>query len=128
MSLETPFPEPNSAASLFSKFIRKRTEMERARRAEALKKQGIVASLDQVLEKYKIRKAFLFGSVLRGSTHLSSDIDLYVEEVSAGDYWTLWRELEEAAQLSIDLYCQLDDPVFVKKIKKRGRLIYESGH
>lgn len=128
MSLEKPFVEPNSAAGLFSKFIRKRAEIESARRSSAQKKQEIVAGLGQVFEKYKIRKAFLFGSVLRGSTHSSSDIDLYVEEVSAGDYWTLWRELEEAAQHSIDLYCQLDDPAFVKKIKNRGRLIYESGH
>jgi predicted nucleotidyltransferase len=54
-----------------------------------------------------------------------SDIDIYVEDLEAKRYWDLWRELEELANQPVDLYCQLDDPVFVEKIKKRGELIYE---
>lgn len=128
VSLEMPVPEAKNTVSSFSKFVRKKAEIERARRAKAKKKQGIVAGLGPVFEKYKIGRAFLFGSVLRGSSHGTSDIDLYVEEVSAEDYWALWRSLEEAAQHPIDLYCQLDDPVFVDKVRKRGKVIYESGH
>ena len=125
--MEMSITEAN-AVTPFSKFIRKKAEMERARRAEARKKERIVASLSQVFEKYNVRKALLFGSVSRGSSCASSDIDLYVEDVSAEVYWALWHDLEEGAKHSIDLYCQLDDPVFVQKIKKRGKLIYESGH
>ena len=126
--MEMPITEANNAVSPFSEFVRKRAKMEQIRWSEARRKQVIVAGLGPIFEKYKIRKAFLFGSVSRGSSHFSSDIDVYVEPVTGEDYWALWRDLEEASNHSIDLYCQLDDPVFVKKIKKRGNLIYESGH
>jgi len=126
--LETYVPESHSTYSPFAGFVRKRRQLLQSRRAEAKKKERIVAGLSALFEKYKIRKAFLFGSVLRGSSCVSSDIDLYVEEVTGKDYWALWRDLEETANQPIDLYCQLDDPVFVRKIKQRGKLIYESGY
>lgn len=87
-----------------------------------------VEALWPLFDKYQLSRVFVFGSVSRGLSGVSSDIDLYVEEVSGEDYWKLRHELEEEAGHSIDLYCQLDDPVFVQKIKERGKLVYESGH
>lgn len=112
----------------FSGFIRKREKLAELRRAEAEKRKAKVEAFRPVFGRYDIKRAFMFGSVLRGNSTISSDIDLYVEDVSAKDYWKLWRELEETAGRPVDLYCQLDDPVFVQKIRERGKLVYESGH
>lgn len=79
-----------------------------------------------VFEKYEIRKAFLFGSIQRNSCLPDADIDIYVEELKNEKYWEMLHDLEELANQPIDLYCQLDDPVFIAKVKNRGELVYES--
>lgn len=88
-------------------------------------RREIVDKLKRVFEKYGIKRAFLFGSVLDQLCMPHSDIDIYVEDIEGKKYWDLWRDLEELANQPVDLYCQLDDPVFVEKIKNRGELIYE---
>lgn len=60
-----------------------------------------------------------------GSVHLDLIIDVYVEEVSGEQFWSLRRDLEEVSGFSVDLHDQSDDPDFVSKIKKRGEIFYE---
>jgi predicted nucleotidyltransferase len=111
----------------FSKLIQKRKAIIKAGQLESDKKKKAIMDLREIFEKYRLNQVFLFGSVLNGKCYSGSDIDLYVEEVSGEIYWALKRELEKKANQPIDLYCQLDDRVFISKIKKRGELIYESG-
>lgn len=71
-------------------------------------------------------RAYLFGSVTQGLCHGESDIDIYTEGVEPERYWDLWRELEAYTGERVDLYCDRDDPIFIQKVKERGRLLYEA--
>ena len=118
--------DQRSVLSSFSGIIEAKKKFLESRRKEVERKRKSVDTFKTVFERYNINRAFLFGSVLGASCSPESDIDIYVENVSGEDYWALWRDLEETANQSVDLYCQLDDPVFVARIKERGELIYES--
>lgn len=122
--MRTNANKSDKEADFFAGFIRKRRERVKSRIKEAKQRMAVVEALWPLFDKYHLSRVFVFGSVSRGSSGVSSDIDLYIEEVSGEDYWKLRHELEEAAGKLIDLYCQLDDPVFVKKVKERGKLVY----
>lgn len=110
----------------FSGFLQNRREQARRAAQEADRKREMLADLGSIFQKYGLSRVYAFGSVTREFCRTDSDIDLYVEFVDAEKYWELWRELEEYTQERIDLHCQRDDPVFVRKIKERGWLIYEA--
>jgi len=78
--------------------------------------------------KYRVKYAYLFGSVLRGKCKESSDIDLYVEKICDKDFWKFLRELKKISPYDIDIYTQSDDKNFIMKIKQRGIKIYEAQH
>ena len=75
-----------------------------------------------------VRRAYLFGSVLRPEVmHLTSDIDIAIEgRLSAEDYFALWRQLEdtligwpiELVELDRDLH-------FAARVRETGVLFYE---
>lgn len=79
----------------------------------------------ELFGRYGIEKVVLFGSIDKGRGDSESDIDLYVHPLSGKEYWQFRRELEEAIGVSLDLYTAGDDPVFIRKIIERGRVIYE---
>ncbi len=59
-----------------------------------------------VLKKYGVKKAGIFGSVVRGEATIDSDIDILVEierKISLLDFVGLKLELEEALQRKVDL-------------------------
>jgi predicted nucleotidyltransferase len=59
-----------------------------------------------VLKRYGIKKAGLFGSVVRQEADANSDIDLLIEpddKMSLFDFIRLKQELEEKLQRSVDL-------------------------
>ncbi len=78
-----------------------------------------------VFEKYGIRRAILFGSVAENRCCENSDIDIFVEPLSAEKFWTFRREFEEELDAPIDLYTDTDEGAFVKKIAERGVVVYE---
>lgn len=88
-------------------------------------RRAILKNFINIFKKYKINKAYIFGSMKNNFCLPDSDIDLFVEGLEKDDYWKIWHDLEEAVNYPVDLYCQFDDPVFIKKIKERGELIYE---
>ena len=94
MTVKMYATDSHHKACSFSGFIRKREKLAELRRAEAGKRKAKVEDFRPIFVRYGIKRAFLFGSVLRESSNLLSDIDLYVEDASAKDYWKLWRELE----------------------------------
>ena len=66
-----------------------------------------------VLKKYEIKKAGVFGSVIRGETREDSDIDILVElgkdDMSLLDFVGIKLELKEALGRKVDLveYCTI---------------------
>ena len=59
-----------------------------------------------ILKKYGVRRASIFGSVVRGETRESSDIDILVEiekDISLLDFVALKLELEETLGRRVDL-------------------------
>jgi len=73
----------------------------------------------QILKKYGIAKAGLFGSVARNEANANSDIDILIEPVagmSLFDFIRLKNELEESLHAQVDL-------VDYSMIKKRLRTL-----
>lgn len=112
----------------FFLLIRRKKDLARRAASEAKLKEEKLQGLSSVFRKHGVSCAYVFGSVHTGSCRRDSDIDLYVEAVTPDDFWKLWRNLETRTGENIDLYCDRDDPVFTRKIKQRGKLIYESGN
>jgi predicted nucleotidyltransferase len=112
----------------FSGFLRRKKERIRQAKEEANRKKKILQDLFPIFFKYGVLRAYIFGSVNAGACRKDSDIDLYVEGVEPSAFWNLWKDLENQSNENIDLVCDRDDPVFVQKIKKRGKLIYEAKH
>jgi len=59
-----------------------------------------------ILKKYGVKKASLFGSVVRGDIHKNSDIDILVEitkEKSLFEVMDIQFELEKALGKKVDL-------------------------
>jgi predicted nucleotidyltransferase len=102
---------------------------ERRRTHEACARSMKSALLEKgppVFQKFGIRKVVLFGSVQRGRSTPSSDIDILVMPLNGERYWDFKHEIEEALDLPVDVHTPSDDPVFVEKLMQRGETIYES--
>ena len=103
--------------------LRTRQEQEyrvrETRRQAAL--QSVCVAARSVLPRFpRVRRAYLFGSVLRpGSMRSTSDVDVAIEGgLTAEEYFALWRELESAATGWLidlvafylhNLYCAFED-------------------
>lgn len=90
---------------------------------------AVIPQLQTVARRHgrQISRLFLFGSLVRPGHFMSaSDIDVAVEWREKGDYFALWRELEEAVGREIDLR-ELGDDLFSQRVRESGMLIYESG-
>jgi len=103
----------------------KRQKRDRKTRSEIIRRRIDEKGRD-LFVRYGIEKVILFGSIEKDEGDATSDIDLYVEPLPPDRYWQFRRELEEAIEFPLDLYTAGDDPVFIRKILERGRVIYES--
>ncbi len=59
-----------------------------------------------VLRRHGIKKAGLFGSLVRGETHKGSDVDILVEidtDISLLDFVGIKQELEKVLKRKVDL-------------------------
>jgi len=122
-------------------YLRARQEREhqaREQRRQAAR-EALRTAARSVLPRFPdVRRAFLFGSVLRpGGLRSTSDVDVAIEgKLEAQEYFALWRELERAAPgWLIDLVELERDLRFAALVRERGELIYghpdsnaESGH
>ncbi len=107
--------------------LEKRRAVERERRkirSERVKSLLLELGI-AVFKKFAIRKVIVFGSVADGICGDRSDLDILVMPLKNSQYWDFRYELEEAVGLPIDLYTDLDDPIFVEKITSRGETLYE---
>jgi len=112
-------------AGMFEKWLIRIEKEKKKRHLEAQYRKDMLPAFYEVLARYGVRRAYIFGSVVHGMCSPGSDIDLYVEEVPGEQFWSLRRDLEEVSGFSVDLHNQSDDANFVSKIKKRGEIFYE---
>lgn len=78
-------------------------------------------------EKYKVKRVFLIGSVVRGYIHERSDIDLVVEGLAPEVYITALTEAYDILPPGVDLnLIPFEDafPSLQEKTLKKGELIY----
>ncbi len=69
-------------------------------------KQTIIKISKPILKKHRIKKAALFGSIVRGKTRMDSDIDMLVEtpdNFGLFDMAGLKVDLEDALKREVDL-------------------------
>ncbi len=87
----------------------------------------------ELLEKHKVKSAFMFGSVLSEKFNEESDVDFLVnlqEGLDAGDagghLWDLYYGLKDLLQREIDLLTErsLKNPYFINEINQTKFPIY----
>ncbi len=88
------------------------------------------AAISRAAPGFAVRRMYLFGSVLTpGPFRDDSDIDIGVEgELSADDFFGLWRTIEEDAPAwEVDLV-ELDRARvhFADRVRLQGELVYEA--
>jgi predicted nucleotidyltransferase len=111
---------------IFEKFINRRAVERQKRKNRSERIKSLVLERGRtVFKKYGICKVVVFGSVANGVYGEKSDIDILVMPLKNSQFWDFRFELEEAVDLPIDLYTDLDDPIFVEKIISRGETIYD---
>jgi predicted nucleotidyltransferase len=97
------------------------------KRRERALKAAVKAITTTVSDYPEVRRVFLFGSVLRaGGFRPDSDVDIAVEGANASDYFSLWRDLEEAMPgWTVDLRDFVPGSHFASRVQARGYLVYE---
>ena len=105
---------------------------ERARAKRELRRQAALKAatdaIDSIVAGYPaVRRAYLFGSVLRqGAFRPRSDIDIAVKGIDAAGFFALWRDLEEAIpDWAVDLRDLVPGSHFARRVQDGGRLIYD---
>ena len=77
--------------------------------------------------KYKVKRVFLIGSIVRGIIHEGSDIDLVVEGLSTDFYMKALTELWDLLPAGLDLNLIPFEDAFESlkdKAFKEGELVY----
>ena len=85
-----------------------------------------------ILDQYPVKRAALFGSVARGESTESSDVDILVEflpDTRGLEFFGLRLDLEDALARSVDLLTwnalAKAKPGFRQNVESEARMIYE---
>ncbi|MFA4999850.1 MAG: nucleotidyltransferase domain-containing protein [Patescibacteria group bacterium] len=87
--------------------------------------EAIIKKITPVLEKYKVKKASIFGSFARGEEKVGSDLDILVELGEIGGLLSmvaLKRELETASMKRVDLLTYRSIHPLLKKYVRRDEI------
>lgn len=93
-----------------------------------------LSAVSKVLKKYKVRRAYAFGSVVTSDFNKKSDIDLLItlqDKLEPGEYtdcfWGLYFELPEILGRPVDLVMSetVKNPFFKASLENSKELIYE---
>jgi len=106
---------------------RRQRELEQREAARKNALRAVRAAAPAIAAKFPaVTAAYLFGSIVRpGAFRPDSDIDIAIEGGSAEDYFTLWRELEEALpNWFIDLRDLPPNNRFTERVRNTGEKIY----
>lgn len=91
-------------------------------------------SVLEILKKYRVKRAYAFGSVVTDAFNVNSDIDLLItleENLEPGEYadcfWGLYFELPEILERPVDLVMSetFKNPYFQESLDHSKELIYE---
>jgi len=110
-----------------------RRKRQRDQERETLRQQimqAIRTAVPPVLAAFpQVRRAYVFGSMVRPEAILrdDSDIDVAIEgTLDAETYFALWREMERAIPGRIVEVVELgQDPPFAERVRRTGVMIYE---
>lgn len=112
----------------YRSYMRKRKERERrkVRRYREKVRKKLEKILESVTDKYQsIERVIVFGSFTRDHFDENSDLDLYMSDPSAEEFYEIKRKLEEGLDIEVDLYTGTDDKKFIKKVEERGEILFE---
>ncbi len=94
---------------------------------------ALMPQIKDLLQKHKIKNAFVFGSVLTEKFDANSDVDFLInlqdglDPVDAGEHlWDLEYELKDLLQPNIDILTErsLKNPYFIREINATKYPIY----
>jgi predicted nucleotidyltransferase len=92
-------------------------------------KQKLIA----LFKKNKVKKAYVFGSVLNSSFNENSDIDLIIDfesnlqPLEKGElWWNLYEDLKKLFNKEVDIIneSKIKNPYFLQEINSTKELIY----
>ena len=97
--------------------------------------QNNIESIQQILQKHHVKRAFAFGSVCTNNFKKSSDVDLIVSfqkryfDNYVDNYLSLELELSKLLQREVDIIAEetIQNPYFIQSINQTKTPIYESG-
>lgn len=92
--------------------------------------EEIIEKTKELFEKYKIKKAYIFGSYARGEATRKSDIDIMIvrkgsDIISLLNLADFEVELEEALKKSVDVVIEETYTEQIKNENKYGKLAKE---
>jgi predicted nucleotidyltransferase len=118
-----------SSLAQYAAGFRQRQERLWAEREEGRQaiRSALIPTLRAIGERNSatVGRLILFGSVIvPGRLSAHSDIDVAVEWRQRGDYWGLWREIEEAIARDVDFRELSGDP-FSERVRAHGMVVFE---
>ncbi len=98
-------------------------------RNQPLSIEYIKEKCNDVLSKYNVGFAYIFGSYAKGYATKCSDVDIFVDPIPEGfDYYGIKGDLEDALSREVDLMCRgidIDNTDFIiNQVMKDGFKIY----
>jgi len=96
--------------------------------------QNNLKSIQHILHKHKVKRAFVFGSVCTENFNDHSDIDMIVAfqkryfDNYVDNYLSLEAELSKLLQREVDIVAEetIQNPYFIQSVNKTKTPIYES--
>jgi len=96
-----------------------------------MKLEEIKEKIVPILKRYGIKKAGVFGSLVRGEAREDSDLDILVEierdDISLLDFVGIKLELEEALDRRVDLveYCTIKPLIRERILREEVPILWE---
>lgn len=120
--METPAIDIDKVKHFLQEKENRTREKKRAELNQVIK---CLKGLANIWQKYKIRKVYLYGSVVDNRVHLQSDIDIAVEgDLEYRELLRLFGEVDKHLEREIDLR-NLDELPFKEIVRKKGVVVYE---
>lgn len=92
------------AAAYIEPWLKRDRDKREALAARERRAREVLPELVRLLvDRYGVRRVVLVGSLVRGTFHLRSDIDLLVEGLGFAEALTAWSEAAELVGLPVDL-------------------------
>ena len=111
----------------YAEFLLKKERNERAERCRLSERtiKRMKAIAPELIHRFPgIRSVIVFGSAAGRRMTEESDVDVYIEPVTASQYWGIMSMLHHCFGRDVDVLTQNDDPFLIEEIKRSGEVIY----